>query len=79
MLLYLIRIGLQAVGTVRANRLQGFPLIPVKGLKKQEKGAVDSRAENNSGLVIVRWLNNSIVQLVSNFVVASIKFCWLHR
>ena len=79
LLLYLIRIGLQAVRTVRANGLQGFPLISVKGLKKQEKGAVDSRAENNSGLVIVRWLNNSIVQLASNFVVASIKLRWLHR
>ena len=61
LLLYLKNIGLHAVGTSRANRLQGYPLIPVKDLKKQERGAVDSLVDNNSGLVTVRWLQNRVV------------------
>ena len=61
LLLYLKNIGLHAVGTSRASRLQGCPLIPVKDLKKQERGAVDSLVDNNSGLVTVRWLQNRVV------------------
>ena len=68
MLLYLKNIGLHAVGISRANRLQGCSLIPVKDLKKQGRGAVDSIVDNNSGLVIVGWLQNRVVQLASNFI-----------
>ena len=68
LLLYLKNIGLQAVYTIRGNRLQGCPLIPVKYFKEQKRGAVDSRVDNSSGLVIVRWLENIVVQLAPNFV-----------
>ena len=68
LLFHLKSISLQAIGTIRANILQSCPLIPAKDLKKQERGAVDSRVDNNSGLVIVRWLDNSALQLASNFI-----------
>ena len=29
---------------------------------------MDYRADNNSGIIVVKWVDNSVVQLVSNYV-----------
>ena len=65
---YLKDHGIHAVGTIRANRLQGCPLESVKDLTKQGRGSYDYRVDLNSAIIIVRWMDNSVVQLASNFV-----------
>ena len=68
LLLYLQRIGILAVGTVRANRLRGCPLENSKTIQKKGRGSVDYRTDYNSGIILVKWVDNSVVQLASNFV-----------
>ena len=65
---YLKKEGLLAVGTIRSNHLQGCPLLSNKDLQKSAMGASDYRIDNNSGIIIVKWLDNSVVQLTSNYV-----------
>ena len=67
-MIYLKKEGLLAVGTVRSNRLQGCPLLSNEDLQKSARGASDYRVDNNSGIIIVKWLDNSVVQLTSNYV-----------
>ena len=67
-MIYLKKEGLLAVGTIRSNRLQGCPLLSNKDLQKSAMGASDYRIDNNSGIIIVKWLDNSVVQLTSNYV-----------
>ncbi|XP_065658778.1 piggyBac transposable element-derived protein 2-like [Hydra vulgaris] len=63
---YLKGIGIKAAGTIRPNRLHGCPVIPSKELKKKDRGSLDYRIDKNSALIVVKWLDNSIVHLVSN-------------
>ena len=67
-MIYLKKEGLLAVGTIKSNRLQGCPLLSNKDLQKSAIGASDYRIDNNSGIIIVKWLDNSVVQLTSNYV-----------
>ena len=57
--------GIWFVGTIRSNRLRDCNLKSEKELKKVGRGAVDSRVEKKSGIHVVRWLDNSAVQLSS--------------
>ena len=68
LMLYLKRRGILAVGTVRANRLQGCPLLSSKDLERQDRGSMDYRSDSNSAIIIIKWLDNSVVQLTSNYV-----------
>ncbi|XP_065642334.1 piggyBac transposable element-derived protein 2-like [Hydra vulgaris] len=63
---YLKGIGIKGAGTFRPNRLHGCPVIPSKELKKKDRGSLDYRIDKNSALIVVKWLDNSIVHLVSN-------------
>ena len=53
---------------VGANRLQGCPLGASKSLAKKGRGTMDYHCDANSGLIIVKWVDNSVVQLASNYV-----------
>ena len=64
---YLKKEGLLAVGTIRSNQLQGCPLLNNKDLQKPARGASDYRVNNSSGIIILKWLDNSVVQLTSNY------------
>ena len=68
LMIYLKKEGLLAVGTIRSNCLQGCPWLSNKDLQKSERGASDYRVNNNSRIIIVKWLDNSVVQLTSNYV-----------
>ena len=57
--------GIHAVGTIRWNSLQGFPLDANKDLMKN--GAMDYNCDRNSGIMAVKWVDNSVVNLASNF------------
>jgi hypothetical protein len=62
--------GILALGTIRSNRLQGADklLKSKKTLTSEGRGAVDYRVDTKSNVVLVRWLDNGVVQLVSSFV-----------
>ena len=55
------------MATVRKNRIAGCPLKNEQVLKKMGRGSFDYRTDSNSELHLVRWLDNSCVQLVSTF------------
>ena len=48
--------------------MQGCPLLSNKDLRKSERGASDCHVDNNSPIVIVKWLDNNVVQLTSSYV-----------
>ena len=65
---YLQDKGIFAIGTIRANRIQKCPLASNKELEKQGRGSSDHSVDMNSGIVIVKWVDNSTVTLASNYV-----------
>ena len=68
LIVYLCRLGIWAVGTIRSNRTAGCPVMSNKDLESQSRGAMDHRVDNNSGLIVVKWADNKIVELTSNYV-----------
>ena len=56
------------MGTVWANPLEDWPLKQNKAIENQGRGSMDYRVDLNTGLFIVRWMDNSTVHLASNFV-----------
>ena len=60
--------GFWFVGTVRENRLKGCDLKGEKALKKEKRGAMDSKVELNSNVVVVRWFDNRKVDLISSCI-----------
>ena len=68
LILYLKDVGIHAVGTIRQNWLHGCPLISWKDLSKQERGSGDYGVDKNLRIVVVKWLDNSIVHLVPNCI-----------
>ncbi|XP_065639463.1 piggyBac transposable element-derived protein 2-like [Hydra vulgaris] len=59
-----------AVATIRKDRLKDASkkLLNEKDLKKAGRGSSDYIVDVNSGICIVRWYDNNIVQLISNYV-----------
>ena len=68
---YLKTQGIWAIGTIRADRLKGAGrlLQDKKSLeKKGGRGSSDWCVDANSNITIVRWLDNGVVQLISNHI-----------
>jgi len=59
--------GIAGTGTIRANRVEKAPLKPAEKMKKEERGSYDYRTDVNSGLIVVRWNDNSVVTVASNY------------
>ena len=61
--------GIWAVGAIRANKLLGAQAIlkSKKELEKQSRESYDSCVDTNSNTVLVRWLDNGVVTLISSF------------
>lgn len=59
-----------AVATIRKDRLKGAAghLLSEKDLKKKGRGSFDYVVVANSGVTVLRWFNNGLVQMVSNYV-----------
>ena len=68
LMLYFKKEGILAVGIITGNRIQGCPLVGKKEIEKGNCGGLDHQLDNNSGVIIVKWLDNNVVQLCSNFV-----------
>jgi len=62
----LSNMSIGATGTVRVNRTEKCPLVPPEKLKKQPRGTCDFRHDKNTGVVVVRWHDNSVVTVASN-------------
>jgi DNA excision repair protein ERCC-6 len=62
----LSEMNIGATGTVRVNRTEKCPLVPPEKLKKQPRGTCDFRHDKNTGVVVVRWHDNSVVTVASN-------------
>lgn len=58
--------GFFATGTVRENRTNNCPLENTKEIGKKERGTYDSAHDENSGISLVRWNDNSVVTTISN-------------
>lgn len=56
-----------ATGTVRENRLPGNSLVDSKILKKKDRGSYDFQKILDNNIIAVRWNDNSIVSLCSNY------------
>ena len=66
--------GIHAVGTIQLNRLRGCPLDANKNLMKNRRNAMDYHCNRNSGMMAVKWVDSSVVNLVLNFV--GVKRSW---
>ena len=53
LMVYLKNKGILAVGAIRLNRVGRCSV---------------SSTDNTSGIIVVKWVDNNVVQLVSNFV-----------
>ncbi|XP_070179915.1 piggyBac transposable element-derived protein 3-like [Littorina saxatilis] len=60
--------NIACTGTIRANRLKDCPLRDVKDMQKTPRGTFDYATDTKSGLIVVRWNDNNIVNVVSNKV-----------
>ncbi|KAL9981764.1 hypothetical protein ACROYT_G010511 [Oculina patagonica] len=62
--------GFWAVATIRKDRLKGADkhLLAEKELKKNGRGSFDYVVEANSGVTVIRWFDNGLVQLLSNYI-----------
>lgn len=58
------------VATIWKDPLKGADnlFLSEKDLKKEGHGAFDSVVEANSGVTVLRWFDNGLVQMVSNFI-----------
>ncbi|XP_053389577.1 piggyBac transposable element-derived protein 3-like [Mercenaria mercenaria] len=62
----LSKLGIACTGTVRSNRVEDCPLRSVKEMAKTERGTYDKAYDANNGLIVIRWNDNNIVNVVSN-------------
>ncbi|KAL9978072.1 hypothetical protein ACROYT_G015553 [Oculina patagonica] len=67
---YLKKDAVWAVATIRKDRLKGADkhLLAEKELKKNGCGSFDYVVEANSGVTFIRWFDNGLVQLLSNYI-----------
>jgi hypothetical protein len=68
LLIYLKNKGILACGTVRSNRLASCPLQLTKEMKEGGRGTIDYKSDTTQGIIVVKWLDNNAVHVVSNFV-----------
>ncbi len=59
--------GIYFLGTIRMNRVRDCQMTEEKDLKKQGRGSMDYRVNQNN-VIIVRWCDSKAVNLVSSFV-----------
>ncbi len=67
---YLQKKGIWAVATIRADPLKEAEkvLLDKKCLSKRGRGSSDWCVDANSNIVIICWMDNGIVQLISNHI-----------
>ena len=59
--------GIRATGTVRENRMEKCPTRPTKDLQKDKRGAFDYHFETTEKVLAVRWNDNNVASVMTNF------------
>lgn len=59
--------GYRATGTVRDNRTKKCPLPDQKVMKKEVRGCFKYQYDKENSLLLVRWKDNSIVTMMTNY------------
>lgn len=67
LMVHLQKQGFFATGTVRANRIQKCPVEPNKSIAKKTRGTYDARYDYTNDISLVRWNDNAVVTVMSNF------------
>lgn len=62
----LTTLGVKCTGTVRENRIEKCPLLAQKSMKGKERGTFDYRVDCDTEVIVCRWVDNSVVTVVSN-------------
>jgi hypothetical protein len=57
--------GLHGTGTMRANRTEKAPLTALKSMAKKERGSCESVTDTDSGVTLVRYMDNNVVTMAS--------------
>ena len=65
-MLFLKKDGCLVAESIRSNHVQGCPVIANKYIAKKSWGSSDHRVEIKSGINIIKWKDNSVVQILSN-------------
>ena len=60
------QMGFRATGTMRNDRIEYCPLVPINDMKKMKRGVHDHRSSAADKIEIVRWQDNSVVKVGSN-------------
>ena len=61
------RKGFRGTGTLRENRAGRPPLRYSKDLKKKQRGHFDYRFETGNSILVVKWVDNSVVTIDTNY------------
>ncbi|KAG0417233.1 hypothetical protein HPB47_005780 [Ixodes persulcatus] len=61
-------VDIWAVGTLRANRLQGCALKSEEEMRQEGLGSLNAKVAGEGDVIIVRWQDNGIVNVASTFV-----------
>ena len=67
LMMKLHELGFHATGTVREPRLIDSSLVDSKSLQKQKRGSYDYRFDRANEIVAVKWNDNAVVTIASNF------------
>lgn len=65
--------GFCATGTVRDNRMGKCPLVPLKQFSKRERGSSNALFDKVNKIAAVRWNDNRVVSLLTNFEETKVK------
>src|SRR6218665_2369509 len=63
----LSRMSMRATGTVRESRIAKCPLSSIKAIAKQSRGSFDYRFDLSNDVFLVRWHDNSVVTMATNY------------
>lgn len=64
--IYLQNKGILETGTIQADRIKNCKLKTKQELTKTGRGSLDYKCDTNSDLILVKWLDNSVVHIASN-------------
>src|SRR6218665_2520257 len=61
------RMSFRAKGTGREKRIAKCPLSSIKAIAKQSRGSFDYRFDLSNDVFLVRWHDNSVVTMATNY------------
>ena len=72
---HLTKKGYCATGTIRSNRTEKCPLISENEMQKSLRGCSDFKTTENEDVCLVRWKDNKVVTVVTNFDDIAVSSC----